>query len=115
MSFDTTSVARFGVQTDNQSNVVVYVDPQSSAQEAGLRAGDVIVAVGDRPTPDLAAIRAALASYHTAGAAVPVHVMRGAARTTLTAYTRLQIIATVKADPNAGPKAASIRAGIMHP
>jgi predicted metalloprotease with PDZ domain len=115
MSFDTTSVARFGVQSDNQSNVVAYVDPQSSAQEAGLRVGDVIVAVGDRPTPDLAAIRAALANYHTAGAAVPVHVMRGAARITLTAYTRLQIIATVKADPNASPKAAAIRAGIMHP
>jgi hypothetical protein len=51
---------RMGVQLDGTK--VAFVMPSSRAEKAGLKAGDVIVAVDGAPTTDQEAIRAALQS-----------------------------------------------------
>jgi hypothetical protein len=52
------------------------VAEQSPAAAAGLLAGDVLLSVGGEPTPDIAALRKALASRKP-GEAVPLEVLRG--------------------------------------
>lgn len=54
-------------------SIVVQVNPGSAAEKAGIRPGDVITKVNDRPTPDPDALIAAVRS-HTPGEQVTVTV-----------------------------------------
>jgi len=51
------------LDTEREEAVVVEVIPNSPAAAAGLRVGDVLLAVGDRATPDRESLVAALESH----------------------------------------------------
>jgi peptidase M28-like protein/PDZ domain-containing protein len=55
----------------------------SPAEKAGLRGDDVIIAIGDKKTPDLQAMAEALRA-HRAGDMVEVHFLRGGVEQTVT-------------------------------
>jgi serine protease Do len=49
--------ARFGIPDDVEGALIVDVDPASGAAEKGLRPGDVIVSVGQKPVASLADVK----------------------------------------------------------
>lgn len=63
------------LDTEQKEAVVVEVIPNSPAAAAGLRVGDVLLAVGDRATPDRDAFVAALGG-HGPGATVVLRLRR---------------------------------------
>lgn len=63
------------LDTERPEAVVVEVIPSSPAAAAGLRVGDVLLAVGDRSTPDRESFVTALAA-HGPGATVVVRLRR---------------------------------------
>jgi len=56
---------------------IEHVEMRSAAREARLRARDVIVAVGGRPARTAAEVLRGVRSFHEAGEAAPVRVLRG--------------------------------------
>ena len=56
--------------------VVVGITPRSPADRAELRAGDVILAVGDEPVADLAEFYTRLWARGPAGATIPLRILR---------------------------------------
>jgi S1-C subfamily serine protease len=74
---------RLGIERGDGAFVVTVV-PGSAADDAGIEAGDVVVAVAGRPMADAAALTEAIAGLEP-GEDVPVTVERGGTERTLTA------------------------------
>src|SRR5262249_58173266 len=55
---------------------VISIEPNSPAQRAGLRDGDIIVGLDDHPVADIDALYRLLADYHNGGPATAT-VLRG--------------------------------------
>ena len=124
---DTMQVVRLGVSTatDSQGGVrVMYVAPHSAADTAGIKTGDRMTQLGDVAIQDPSSFEAfrrryANASGTTISASVvagPVHTGAGAtpnADVHVPIRTSLETTTRIEADPNASPKAARVRHGIL--
>jgi predicted metalloprotease with PDZ domain len=116
---DTLREPRLGASSmvDSSGAIVVQeVVPGSPAEDAGLKAGDVLLALGDVAVdnPDFGAqFRARFGKSE--GDSLPIRVRRGAETLTLPGKVRLgqRIETRVAADPSASPKAARIRGGLL--
>jgi predicted metalloprotease with PDZ domain len=116
---DTIREPRLGISTvpgETGGIVVSAVDPTSSAGEAGLREGDVLVSIGNIPIEDQTfgqRFRQQFGSRE--GAPLEIKVKRG--EQDLTLQTRVRMAARVEtrmeAVPGASAKAAKIRSGIL--
>jgi predicted metalloprotease with PDZ domain len=115
---DTIKEPRLGISTATDSNGIVVngVLPGGVAQEAGVRVGDRLLALGDLAvgSPDFGP------SFRTRfgkedGAPLPIKVVRGADTLTLNAKVRLvtRVERRIEADSSAPPKAVRIRSGIL--
>ncbi|HKV73125.1 MAG TPA: PDZ domain-containing protein [Gemmatimonadales bacterium] len=119
MASDTVMQPRMGISSsaDSTGIHVTQVAPGSSAEEAGVQAGDVLVAVGElQLTTDNdfgPAFRKAYANR--AGEDLNYTVRRGGQTVVLKGKVKLLPAVTVRleADPAATPKAARIRHGIL--
>jgi len=69
------SVSMFPVNNPSGGVSAAYVLPGSNADASGLQTGDVITAVDNRPTPDVAAFNSELAGLRS-GATIPVTINR---------------------------------------
>ena len=115
---DTIREPRLGLAggPDSAGVRITGVQPGGAAEAAGVRAGDILLALGDVAVSDPDFGPAYRARFRNAeGQTVPIKVRRGTDTLTLTAKVRLieQINAHVEADPGAGAKAMEIRSGIM--
>jgi predicted metalloprotease with PDZ domain len=115
---DTVKVPRLGLQTVADSNgiVVAGVLPGGPAQEAGVQAGDHLIALGDLSvnSPDFGpAFRERFSKEE--GAPLPIKVRRGTDTLTLNGKVHLAVRLErhIEADPAASPKAIRIRTGIL--
>lgn len=120
LTADTVRTPMLGVQleTDSTGAVgIVSVQAGSAAAEAGIIAGDHLVAIGDIQSTEPGYLAKVRDRYRTAGEQIVVKVRRGAKVLELTTHVQLQehITTRVLADPAATPKAAAIRRGLMHP
>jgi S1-C subfamily serine protease len=111
-------VPRLGVvtQMDGDAIVVVNVQEGSAAAAAGVKAGDVLISVGDIPVEDQQFGAKMRAKYGASieGAPLPIKLRRGPDALTLAGH--LQFApgdVVVEADPLAKPKAVRIRNGIL--
>jgi predicted metalloprotease with PDZ domain len=118
MTIDTVREPRLGISTavDSTGIIVNAVLPGGPAQEAGVRAGDQLLALGDLPVgrPDFGpAFRARYGKED--GASLPIKVRRGGDTLTLNSKVRLatRVERRIEADPAASPKAVRIRSGIL--
>jgi predicted metalloprotease with PDZ domain len=118
MASDTVREPRLGISIAPDSNGIIVnaVVPGGAAQEAGVRAGDQLLALGDLPvgSPDFGpAFRARYGKEE--GAALPIKVRRGADTLTLNSTVRLltRVESRMEPDPAASRKAVLIRSGIL--
>lgn len=116
---DTTRTPTFGisVSSDSSGARVIRVAPASTADEAGVEAGDELMSVAGVPITDrdfIARVRQAVGTR--GGVPVAFAVRRDEQPLTLTGPLHLDEKVSVRlfADPHASPKAARIRAGILH-
>jgi predicted metalloprotease with PDZ domain len=116
---DAQSVPRIGItSTDSQEGTrVVGVAPGSSADAAGVLAGDLLVSVGDIQVEDVGfglEFRARFAD-RAPGTSYPVVVNRAGELVTLTAQLQFAEVTNVRLeeDPAAGEKARRIRSGLL--
>jgi predicted metalloprotease with PDZ domain len=111
-------VPRFGISTavDGSSVVVTDLEEGSAAAVAGVRVGDVILAIGDISIDDPMWGQRFRAFYEAAreGAPVAIRVRRGAQTLTLQSALRFSTagVAVVEA-PDAPARPRMIRAGIL--
>ncbi|HZS59942.1 MAG TPA: PDZ domain-containing protein [Gemmatimonadaceae bacterium] len=118
---DSVRELRLGVFSapDSSGHVrVVSVEAGSSAAEAGIRSGDVLVSIGDVPVTDVnfgARIRARYSSA-TPGTMISVTITRDGSTMNLSAPARFRtrVSAHITADPAASAKAKRVRSGIVH-
>jgi len=111
-------VPRLGVTTQQDASGIVVRDiaPGSSAERAGVRAGDYLVSIGDIAVDDQqfgARIRAKYGAS-VEGAPLAIKIRRGAEALTL--HGQLQFAPgeiMLEPDPAAGAKAVMIREGIL--
>lgn len=112
---------RLGVVTmpDSSGHVrVMVVEPGSSAAQAGVQQGDILVSLGDIPVASLAfgqQFRARYGGAHPTQTTIPVVVRRGGQSVTLQAPLdlRLRIERRIVPDPAASEKARGIREGLL--
>ena len=109
---------RMGVSSQqSQAGVVVTAtEPGGSADLAGVKAGDVLVTVGDIPVEDLNFGARFRLRYGNAveGSPLPIVVMRGGQKVTLNGKVMFANAGTrLEADPAATAKAKRILAGIV--
>jgi predicted metalloprotease with PDZ domain len=118
LMIDTLRFPVLGIVTlvDSGGVRISSVDPGSPAFEAGVRAGDVLLGVGDIAVEDQEFGVKFRARYTTEGAALPLRVRRDGRPLTLTGKVRhrMQFNARIVPDRTASAKAARIRAGILH-
>jgi S1-C subfamily serine protease len=112
-------VPRLGISTtqDARGVLVQDVDPAGSAGTAGVRAGDYLLAINDISVTDQSFGQRFRASYAEAreGQPIRLRVQRGNEMLNLTGTLHFAAAGvSLSADPNARPKAARIRAGILH-
>jgi predicted metalloprotease with PDZ domain len=95
--------------------VVQGVAPGYTAEDAGVRAGDVLVAIGKFSTRSGDEVAAAAEHFTEAGAPVTLTVRRGAQVMLLPAHARLRkrVAAKVEFDAAAPPKAKGILAAML--
>jgi predicted metalloprotease with PDZ domain len=115
---DTLREPRIGVNTieSDQGLVVTTVDPNGSGASAGVRPGDVLLAIGEIVVTEPEFPRRFTARYGGRdGAPVTIRVRRGEEIVALEGRIRLvtRYAARVEALRDASPKAARIRAGIL--
>lgn len=116
---DSARVPRLGVNTgvDSAGVIVTSVAPGSSAEEAGVQPGDVLLKVGDVPVAGQQFGEEFRARYQTVaeGSPLTITVRRGGRTLTLTGRLRFAPVVSysLTADPNPSPKAARIRDGIL--
>lgn len=115
---DTVREPRLGIQTtaDSSGIIVAGVLPGGAAQEAGVEAGDQLLALGDisLTNPEFGpAFRARFGKEE--GVPLPIKVRRGTDTLTLNAKVRLaaRVERRIEADPQASTKAVGIRNGIL--
>lgn len=116
---DTIREPRIGLASglDSAGKVVVRdVQPGSAGEEAGVRSGDVLVALGDIPVTDQdfgPKFRARFGKED--GQPLPIQVERGGQRLTLNGKIRLvaRMESRLEIDPAAPAKAARVRDGIF--
>jgi predicted metalloprotease with PDZ domain len=116
---DTIREPRVGVATAQDSAgaiVVQEVQPGGVAQEAGVKAGDQLLALGDVAIldPDFGtAFRARFGKSE--GDSLPIRVLRGSDTLTLHGVVRLdaRVETRLAADPDASEKAKRVRNGII--
>lgn len=109
---------RLGVTTtpDGDSVRVGAVEPGSAAAEAGVRPGDVLLALGEVGVRDPNFGAAYRARYGQAadGTPLPIQVRRGGETLTLPGIIRYAVAGlTIAEDPAASPKARRVREGIL--
>jgi predicted metalloprotease with PDZ domain len=95
---------------------VAALQPGGASERAGLKVGDVIVALGDMSISDPNFGPTFREKYKKAeGQDLPIKVIRGADTVTVTAKIELnkRLEAKIEADPGASPKAARIRHGLL--
>ncbi len=116
---DTLREPRLGIGSSLDSSgaiVVREVVPGSAAEEAGVKPGDVLLALGDVAidNPEFAtAFRTRFGKSE--GDSLPIRIRRGGETMTLPGRVRLgeRTEDRLAADPGASPKAARIRSGIL--
>jgi S1-C subfamily serine protease len=116
---DTVREPRVGVATAQDSAgaiVVQQVQPGGVAHDAGVKAGDQLIALGDVAImdPDFGtAFRARFGKND--GDSLPIRVVRGTDTLTLHGVVRLvaRVETKLAADPNASEKAKRVRHGIF--
>jgi predicted metalloprotease with PDZ domain len=119
---DTIREPRLGLYSapDSGGMRAVRVEPGSAAADGGIRAGDVVLAIGDLEVLGADFGRQFRERYGTPGAAavttIPVRIRRDGAVQTVQVPLRFvtRVARSVAADPAASAKAARIRAGILH-
>jgi predicted metalloprotease with PDZ domain len=111
---------RLGIFTQPDSGAVrvTSVAEGSAAQQAGVRAGDLLLAVGDIPVADVTFGDRFRAKYASGaeGGALPIQIKRGGQTMTLNGTLRFETRSQsrVTIDPKATGKALRIRSGILH-
>ncbi|HXV86031.1 MAG TPA: PDZ domain-containing protein [Gemmatimonadales bacterium] len=116
---DSTRVPRLGINTvDDTTGVrVTNVAPEGAGAQAGLRAGDLLLRVGDVRVAGNEFGQEFRARYGSAreGAPLSIMVRRGAETVTLTGQLRFDTVVTygLTADPAASAKARTIRAAML--
>jgi predicted metalloprotease with PDZ domain len=115
---DTVREPRLGLSAAADSNGIVVngVLPGSAAEEAGVRAGDQLLALGDLPVDSADFGPAFRARYgKQESATLPIKVRRGSDTLTLSSKVRMavRVVRRIEADPAASPKAVRIRTGIL--
>ncbi len=118
LASDTIREPRLGLggAPDSAGVRITAVQPGGAAEAAGVRSGDILVALGDVAITDPNFGPAYRARFKDAeGQDFPIKVRRGTDTLTLTAKVRLieQVNAHVELDPNPSPKALRIRNGIL--
>ena len=116
---DTLREPRLGVSSALDSTGAIVIEqvlPGSAAEEAGVKAGDVLLALGDVEItdPDFGAqFRARFG--RSEGDSLPIRVRRGAETLTLPGKVRLgeRVDLRIEADAAASPKARRIRDGLL--
>lgn len=115
---DTIREARLGVTTviDSAGIRVVFVDPSSSAGQAGVREGDYLLAIGDIAVEDQqfgAKFRAQFGGR--ADAPLPIRVRRAGAERVLNGRVQLasRVVWRVVEEQNPGAKARRIRESML--
>ena len=116
---DTVREPRIGLSSgiDSAGRVIVRdVQPGSAGEEAGLRSGDVLLALGDISITDAdfgPKFRARFGKED--GQALPIQVERAGQRLTLNGKVRLvpRVESRLEVDPAAPPKAVRVRDGIL--
>jgi predicted metalloprotease with PDZ domain len=118
MIYDSVRVPQMGVTTNAEPAGVrvISVDAESAAEAAGVRAGDLLVRVGDIPIEDVfwgARFRAQYAQAE--GRRFPILVRRDGREVTLdgTVRTVVRVSRTAGAAQSPGEKALRIRNGIL--
>ena len=119
---DSTRAARIGISTgpspDSTGVPVTQVLPGTSAQAAGMMAGDLLTRVGDVEITDGNSFQAFRDHYADMPAGTPLDyvVRRDGADVTLHADLRFafNVQTRLEEDPNASPKAVRVRNGILH-
>ena len=117
---DTARVPQLGIYSapDSGGVIVAAVDSAGAGAQAGVRAGDRLLAVGDIPVRDESFGDRFRAKYAEAreSTTVPLRVRRGDQTLDLQAKVHFVVAGvrySVAADPKASPKAARIRNGIL--
>lgn len=114
---DSTSYPVLGVITlvDSSGVRVSGVDESGPAYAAGIRAGDVLLGVGDITVQDQEFGDKFRTRYAKEGGPLPLRIRRDGRLMTLTGKVRLRTAITwrIEADAAASPKAARIRSGLL--
>jgi predicted metalloprotease with PDZ domain len=116
---DTIREPRLGIAAGGDSGraiTVQQVQPNSVAAEAGVRAGDELLALGDLSITDPDFGPAYRKRFTTRdGQPLPIKVRRGTDTLTLNGKVRLvtRTESRIEADPNASQKAGRIREGLL--
>lgn len=96
---------------------ITALQPGGAAQEAGLKVGDILLALGDLELSDPNFGPAYRERFRSAksGDDLPIRVRRGAQTLTLTGKIRLteQVVAKIEPVPDATEKAVRIRRGLL--
>jgi predicted metalloprotease with PDZ domain len=115
---DTLHDARIGVAPGQDSTgavIVAQVLPGSAAEEAGVKVGDVLVALGDVPVTDPDFGPKFRARFKEDGQDLPIQIRRSGQAMTLNGKVRLvaHVVNRVEEDSSASPKAVRVREGIL--
>lgn len=119
LKVDSLREPRIGVLTALDSTgtevIVTNVEPSSAAEAAGVKAGDILISIGDIPVAEGFGPRFRTRYGRADGESIPMKVKRDGAERMLTLTVRMTISTNSRLifDPNATPKARRVRRGIM--